>query len=151
MGLLRPFDLLTSHSHSRHIRQISTREDMRGYGFFKMAMESIVEVAEDAGIFLHGVSSPFHLKWPEINNSEEFLWFIRNERRFFGDQRSWKEMKSKSRKLLQKYVEYGCCRFRYPSGNGFARRWMRNNAGFGYLSSKCDEEMSRTLEAYLNC
>ena len=124
---------------------------MRGWGFFKLAMEAIIEAAEEAGIFLHGVSSPFHLKWPEINNSEEFLWFIRNERKFFGDQRSWKDTKSKSRKLLRKYEEYGCCRFRYPQGNGFSRRWMRNNAGFGYLSSNCDETVSKTLEEYLSC
>lgn len=151
MSVLCPLDQITSQSHTRHIRQISTREDFRGWGFFKIVMERLVEMAEESGVFLHGVSSPFILKWPDIDTSEEFIWFVENERKFFADHRSWKEQRNRSRKLLKKYQEYGCCRFRYPQGNGFARRWMRNNSGFGYMSSECDETVSKVLENYLSC
>ena len=151
MAVLPPLGQLAAQSHTRHLWQISTREDMRGRGFFNIAMEKIVEVAEEAGIFLHGISSPFILKWPDIKTGEDFLWFLDNERRFFADQKGWKETKNKSRKLLKKYQEFGFCKFRYPSGNGFKRRWMRNHAGFGYMSSTCDEEVRQTLEQYLTC
>tara|TARA_B100000497_G_C7640268_1_gene384903 strand:- start:445 stop:1125 length:681 start_codon:yes stop_codon:yes gene_type:complete len=151
MGILRPLDSLTAQTHTRHLRQISTKEDMRGYGFFKIAMEKILEVAEESGIFLHGTSCPFILKWPEIENYDEMIWFLDNENKFFGDQRGWKEQKNKSRQLLKKYQEFGCCKFRYPSGNGFSRRWMRNNAGFGYMSSQCNGTVRETLENYLSC
>ena len=75
---------------------------MRGWGFFKTAMGAIVEAAEEAGIFLHGISSPFLLKWPDIDTAEQFLWFIENENKFFGEQKSWKEQKNQSRRLLKK-------------------------------------------------
>ena len=48
MGQLSPLDRLTSQSHCRHIRSISTKEDVRGFGFFKLAMEKIIEIAEDS-------------------------------------------------------------------------------------------------------
>lgn len=151
MAVLPPLGQLAAQSHTRHLWQISTREDMRGWGLFSTAMDKIVEVAEEAGIFLHGISSPFILKWPDIQTEEDFLWFLKNERKFFAEQKTWQETKSKSRKLLKKYQEFGFCKFRYPSGNGFKRRWMRDHAGFGYMSSSCDEEVRQTLERYLTC
>ena len=151
MATLPPLNPLAAQSHTRHLWQISTREDMRGWGFFNIAMEKIVEIAEEAGIFLHGISSPFILKWPDIQTEEDFLWFLKNERKFFAEQKTWQETKSKSRKLLKKYQEFGFCKFRFPSGNGFKRRWMRDHAGFGYMSSSCDEEVRQTLERYLTC
>ena len=151
MATLPPLNPLEAETHTRHLWQISTREDMRGFGFFNIAMNKIVEVAEEAGIFLHGISSPFILKWPDIQTGEDFLWFLKNERKFFADQKGWKETKNKSKKLLKKYQELGFCKFRYPSGNGFKRRWMRNHAGFGFMSSTCDEEVRQTLEQYLTC
>ena len=114
-------------------------------------MGAIVEAAEEAGIFLHGISSPFLLKWPDIDTAEQFLWFIENENKFFGEQKSWKEQKNQSRKLLKKYQEFGFCKFRYPQGNGFRNRWKRNNSGFGYLPSGCNETVKETLEDYLRC
>ncbi len=151
MPRLNPLDVLTSQSHTRHIWQVSTREDMRGWGFFKTAMGAIVEAAEEAVIFLHGISSPFFLKWPDINTVDQFLWFIDNEKKFFGEQKSWKEQKRQSRRLLKKYEEFGFCKFRYPEGNGFRNRWKRNNSGFGYMPSACDETVKETLENYLRC
>ena len=151
MPRLNPLDVLTSQSHTRHIWQVSTREDMRGWGFFRTAMGAIVEAAEEAGIFLHGISSPFLLKWPDIDTAEQFLWFIENENKFFGEQKSWKEQKNQSRRLLKKYEEFGFCKFRYPQGNGFRNRWKRNNSGFGYLPSGCNETVKETLEDYLRC
>ena len=151
MAHLPPLDAMTAQSHTRHLWQISTREDARGLGFFNIAMEQIVEAAEEAGIFLHGISSPFILKWPNIQTGEEFLWFLKNERKFFAEQPSWKALKHKSKSLLKKYQDFGFCKFRYPSGNGFRRRWMRHQAGFGYMSSACDEEVRMTLEGFLSC
>ncbi|MCP4123680.1 MAG: hypothetical protein GY751_18170 [Bacteroidetes bacterium] len=43
-------------------------------------MGAIVEFAEEAGIFLHGIRSPFFLKWPDIDTVYQFLWFIKNEK-----------------------------------------------------------------------
>ena len=151
MPRLNPLDVLTSQSHTRHIWQVSTREDMRGWGFFKTAMGAIVEAAEEAGIFLHGISSPFLLKWPDIDTAEQFLWFIENENKFFGEQKSWKEQKNQSRRLLKKYEEFGFCKFRYPQGNGFRNRWKRNNSGFGYMPAGCEATVKETLEDYLRC
>jgi hypothetical protein len=148
---IAPMDVLTSQSHTRHIWQVSTREDMRGWGFFKTAMEAIIEAAEEANVFLHGISSPFFLKWPDIDTAEEFRWFLDNEKKFFGEQKTWKEHKNQSRRLLKRYEEFGFCKFRYPQGNGFRNRWNRNNAGFAYMPSECDETVKETLEKYLSC
>ena len=148
---IAPMDVLTSQSHTRHIWQVSTSDAMRGWGFFKTAMEAIIEAADEAGIFLHGISSPFFLKWPDIDTVDQFLWFIENENKFFGEQKSWKEQKRQSRRLLKKYEEFGFCKFRYPEGNGFRNRWKRNNSGFGYLPSGCNETVKESLEKYLSC
>ena len=146
-----PLDVMTSQSHTRHIWQVSTREDMRGWGFFKTAMEAIIEAAEEANVFLHGISSPFVMKWPDIDTSKQFLWFIDNERKFFGEQKTWKEQKRQSRGLLKKYEEFGFCKFRYPQGNGFNNRWKRNNAGFAYMPTECNETVKDTLKNYIAC
>ncbi len=52
---------------------------------------------------------------------------------------------------MKKYEEFGFCKSRYPEGNGFRNRWKRNNSGFGYMPSACDETVKETLEDYLRC
>ena len=115
-------------------------------------MEIIIEAAEEAGILLHGISRPFHMKWPdEIRNSEEMLWFLENDHKYFSYVQNAKEEKRMSKRLLEKYREVGMCGFRYPHSNGFSSHEKRNRYGFAYLSSKAPETVRETLEPFLNC
>jgi hypothetical protein len=115
-------------------------------------MEIIIEAAEEAGILLHGISRPFHMKWPEeIGNAEEMLWFLDNDHKFFSYLGNAKEEKRQSKRLLEKYREVGMRGFRYPHGNGFASHQKRNRYGFAYLSSNAPQTVRETLGPFLNC
>ena len=148
---LKPLDDQMAYSSTRHLKAISMREDWRGAGFWKMAMEIILTATEKSGIMLHGVSRPFVMKWPTISNEAEMRWFLDNEEKFFSYLPSDKEQKRQSKRLLEKYREVGCCGFRYPQGNGFSKRTKRNNFGFAYLSSDSPATVRETMEPYLSC
>ena len=150
--LLRPLDDLSSQSFTRHLMAISTREDWRGWGFWRQTMEIILEAAEQAGILLHGISRPFNMKWPEeIRNAEEMLWFLGNDHKFFSYVQNAKDEKRMSKRLLEKYREVGMCGFRYPPGNGFSSHQRRNRYGFAYLSSEAPQIVRETFEPFMNC
>ena len=152
MTHLKPLDDLSSQSFSRHLRAISTREDWRGWGFWRQTMEIIIEAAEEAGILLHGISRPFQMKWPEeIRNSEEMMWFLGNDHKFFSYFQNAKEEKRQSKRLLEKYREVGMCGFRYPHGNGFSSHQKRNRYGFAYLSSEAPQTVRETFEPFMGC
>jgi hypothetical protein len=152
MTHLKPLDELTAKSCTRHLMAISTREDWRGWGFWRQTMEIIIEAAEEAGILLHGISRPFNMKWPEeIRNAEEMRWFLDNDHKFFSYLQSAKEEKRQSKRLLEKYGEVGMCGFRYPHGNGFSSHQKRNRYGFAYLSSKASPSMRMMVEPHLSC
>jgi hypothetical protein len=148
---LKPLDDQTAYSCTRHLRSISMREDWRGSGFWKVAMEIILNAAEKSGILLHGIARPFLLKWPTITNAEEMRWFLENENKFFSYLPSQKEQKRQSKRLLEKYREAGCCGFRYPSGNGLSTPFKRNNFGFAYLSDHTPASLRQTFSPFLTC
>jgi GNAT superfamily N-acetyltransferase len=152
MTHLKPLDDLSSKSYTRHLMAISTREEWRNWGFWRQTMEIIIEAAEEAGILLHGISRPFHMKWPEeIRNAEEMMWFLDNDHKFFSYIRNAKEEKRQSKRLLEKYREAGMCGFRYPHGNGFSTHAKRNRYGFAYMSSLAPQSMRQTFEPFMCC
>lgn len=148
---LKPLTDLDAICNTRHLMAISTREDWRGEGFWKLTMEIIIETAEQAGIMLHGISRPFVMRWPEIRNAEEMLWFLDNDHKFFSYIQNAKEEKRRSKRLLEKYVEVGMCGFKYPPGNGFSNRAKRKRFGFGYMSSNASHSLKQTFEPFLSC
>jgi GNAT superfamily N-acetyltransferase len=149
---LKPLDDLESRCNTRHLMAISTREDWRGEGFWKMTMEIIIEAAEKAGIFLHGIARPFKMRWPEeIRNSAEMLWFLNNESKYFSYIQNSKEEKRQSKRLLEKYLRLGMCEFRYPPGNGFSSHEKRNRYGFGYLSEIAPAAIREIFGPSLGC
>jgi hypothetical protein len=88
---------------------------------------------------------------PSIANSEDFLAFIRNVDCYFTPLMSWTKQKKASKDLLKKYLEVGFCRFRYPSGNGFHRRWTRENLGFAYLPQSLNPRIHARLRPSVRC
>ena len=148
---LKPLDDQLAYSCTRHLKAISMREDWRGAGFWRMAMEIILNAAEKSGIMLHGISRPFVMKWPTITNAKEMKWFLDNEEKFFSYLPSDKEQKRQSKRLLEKYREVGCCGFKYPAGNGFSTSYKRNNFGFAYLSSEAPATVQEAIGPFLNC
>jgi GNAT superfamily N-acetyltransferase len=152
MNLLKPLDDLSSKSYTRHLMAISTREDWRGWGFWRQTLEIIIEAAEEAGILLHGISRPFQMTWPtEIRDSNEMMWFLDNDHRFFAYYQNAKEEKRLSKRLLEKYCEVGMCAFKYPVGNGFSNHTRRNRYAFAYLSSKAPPAVSQAFERSMMC
>lgn len=148
---LKPLDNLSAQSYTRHLMAISTREDWRGWGFWRQTMGIIIEAAEEAGILLHGISRPFQMRWPEeIGNSEEMMWFLDNDHKFFSYLQNAKEEKRQSKRLLEKYREVGMCGFRYPPGNGFSSHEKRNRYGFAYLSSKAPPHVRETFKPFMD-
>lgn len=152
MTTLKPLDDLDALCNTRHLRAISMREDWRGVGFWKTTMEIIIEAAEKGGILLHGISRPYRMRWPqEIRNSEEMLWFLDNDHKFFSYIQNAKEEKRQSKRLLEKYVEVGMCGFKYPQGNGFPSRAKRKRYGFAYLSSEAPATIQEAMGPFLSC
>ena len=150
--ILKPLDDQEALCSTRHLMAISTREDWRGEGFWKMTMEIIIQAAEESGIMLHGISRPFKMRWPEeIRNSAEMMWFLDNDYKFFSYIQNAKEEKRQSKRLLEKYKEVGMCGFRYPRGNGFSNHPKRKRFGFAYLSSETPAAIRETIEPFLNC
>jgi hypothetical protein len=149
---LKPLADLDAICNTRHLMAISTREDWRGEGFWKVAMQVIIETAEKAGIMLHGISRPFVMRWPDvIRNAEEMLWFLDNDHKFFSYIHSAKEEKRRSKRLLEKYQQVGMCGFKYPPGNGFSSHARRKRYGFAYLSTSASTCVKTVIEPYLTC
>jgi hypothetical protein len=137
--------------HTRHLRCISTRQDLRGVGLWSTVLTKMIELADLHGVFLHAISYPFQMEMPPVSSSEDFLAFIHNEDDYFIPLTSWKKQKKASKDLLKKYLEVGFWRFRYPSGNGFIRRWARDNLGFAYLPDSLERTIYDALRPYMRC
>jgi hypothetical protein len=137
--------------HTRHLRCISTTQDLRGIGLWSTVLAKMIELADRYGVFLHAISYPFQMQMPSIANSEDFLQFIQNEDLYFKPLMSWARQKKASKDLLKKYLEVGFCRFRYPSGNGFHRRWTRDNLGFAYLPQSLKAAIHAKLRPSVWC
>ncbi len=131
--------------HTRHLRCISTTQDFRGIGLWSTVLTKMIELADRHGVFLHAISYPFQMQMPSITNGGEFLAFIEKEKDYFMPLLSWKKQKKASKDLLKKYLAVGFRRFRYPSGNGFIRRWTRDNLGLAYLPDSLEPGIRRTL------
>jgi hypothetical protein len=145
---LAPLTLEESVLHTRHLRCISTRQDLRGVGLWSTVLTKMIELADLHGVFLHAISYPFQMEMPPVSSSEDFLAFIDNEDDYFIPLTSWKKQKKASKDLLKKYLEIGFCRFRYPCGNGFVRRWARDNLGIAVLPDSLEPTISRQLKPY---
>jgi len=152
MTTLQPLEDLDALCNTRHLLAISTREDWRGEGFWKMTMEVIIEAAEKTGIMIHGISPPFKMRWPqEIRNSAEMLWFLDNDHKFFSYIQNAREEKRQSKRLLEKYMEVGMCGFKYPQGNGIPSRVKRKRYGFAYMSSYAPAVITEAMKPFLSC
>jgi hypothetical protein len=148
---LAPLTQEDSVLHTRHLRCISTTQDLRGVGLWSTVLAKMIELANRHGVFLHAISYPFQMHMPLIANSAEFLAFIQDEHNYFIPFMSWKKQKKASKDLLKKYLEVGFCRFRYPSGNGFHRRWTRDNLGFAYLPQSLNPTIHAKLRPSVRC
>jgi GNAT superfamily N-acetyltransferase len=148
---LMPLDDVDTLSSVRHIRAIATHPETRGSGIWSLVLTKMIELAHECGVVLHGVSYPFLMEFPELKNKEDFYEFRRNEQKYFRPIPSWSRLKRESQTLLRKYLELGFCRFRYPPGNGFQKRWARDNLGFICLPETVEPRVYYALESYVNC
>ncbi len=147
---LAPLTQEDSVLHTRHLRCISTTQDLRGIGLWSTVLTKMIELAERHGVFLHAISYPFQMHMPLITNSGEFLAFIQHESDYFVPLSTWGKQKRASKDLLKKYLEVGFRRFRYPSGNGFTMRWIRENLGFAYLPDSLETAICHVLRPYVH-
>ena len=146
---LAPLTQEESVLHTRHLRCISTTQDFRGIGLWSTVLSKMIELADQHAVFLHAISYPFQMEMPPISSSEGFLAFIQHENDYFVLLTSWKKQRKASKELLKKYLDVGFCRFRYPSGNGFIRRWVRGNLGFAYLPDTLEPSIRQALKPYV--
>ena len=145
---LAPLTQDESILHTRHLRCISMMQDLRGVGLWSTVLTKMIQLADLHGVFLHAISYPFQMEMPPVSSSEDFLAFIQDEDEYFIPITSWKKQKKAGKDLLKKYLDAGFCRFRYPSGNGFIRRWARDNLGFAYLPDCLEPSIRQALKPY---
>lgn len=136
-----------SEKYTLHIQQIIVCDDLRGCGILAVICKRLIDVAEEAGVFVGGTARNFNGCLPQIRTREGYLRFL--EMGFGGYKRRREESRA-SKSLLQKYVEYGFCRY---DGTGYPmndRRWKK--LCFGYTSSRLeDKKVAQFLQSHLLC
>jgi GNAT superfamily N-acetyltransferase len=148
---LLPLDDMDTLSNVRHIRAIATHPETRGAGIWSMVLTKMMSLAHEYGVVLHGISYPFLIEFPEMKNKEDFFEFRKHEEKYFRVIPSWTRQKKESKALLKKYVELGFCRFKYPKGNGFQKRWARDNLGFICLPEHTEPRVYESLLGHVSC
>jgi len=124
-----------------HISSIGITNDFRGCGFLAYVCSRIIDWADEAGVFVYGHARGFEYPIPLMHDAEEASSWLENRHQVSPHILGMKKDFAQSRKLHQKYVEYGFKRFDGAGVRFENRKWKK--LCFGHFGESCDNERVR--------